>query len=84
MLDHIPTIDELAWQDLTQHVDNVGTGAEGMSGQQVVRWVNVLRLFLFAHALMYIAFQRHSKDQLPDLRLWFRTKLMALAALAKE
>jgi len=37
ILDHIPTINELAWQDLTQHVDNVGTGAEGMSAEQVVR-----------------------------------------------
>jgi IS5 family transposase len=37
ILDHIPTIKEVAWQDLTQHVDNVGTGAEGMSAEQVVR-----------------------------------------------
>jgi len=37
ILDRIPTINELAWQDLTQHVENVGTGAEGMSAEQVVR-----------------------------------------------
>jgi IS5 family transposase len=37
ILDHIPTINELAWQDLTQHVENIGTGAEGMSAEQVVR-----------------------------------------------
>jgi IS5 family transposase len=37
ILDHIPTINELAWQDLTQHVEHVGTGAEGMSAEQVVR-----------------------------------------------
>ena len=33
----IPTINELAWQDLTQNVENFGTGAEGMSAEQVVR-----------------------------------------------
>jgi IS5 family transposase len=37
ILDDIPTINELAWQDLTKHVENVGTGAEGMSAEQVVR-----------------------------------------------
>ena len=37
ILDYIPTINEVAWQDLTQNVDNVGTGAEGMSAEQVVR-----------------------------------------------
>jgi IS5 family transposase len=37
ILDHIPTINEVAWQELTQHVENVGTGAEGMSAEQVVR-----------------------------------------------
>jgi IS5 family transposase len=37
ILDHIPTIHELAWQDLTQQLDNVGTGADGMSAEQVVR-----------------------------------------------
>jgi len=37
ILDHIPTINELAWQDLTQHVENCGTGADGMSAEQVVR-----------------------------------------------
>jgi IS5 family transposase len=37
ILDHIPTIQELAWQDLTQNVENFGAGAEGMSAEQVVR-----------------------------------------------
>jgi len=37
ILDYIPVINELAWQDLTRHVDNVGTGADGMSAEQVVR-----------------------------------------------
>jgi len=37
ILDDIPIINELAWQDLTQHVENFGTGAEGMSAEQVVR-----------------------------------------------
>ncbi len=37
ILDDIPTINELAWQDLTQNVENFGTGAEGMSAEQVVR-----------------------------------------------
>jgi IS5 family transposase len=37
ILDDIPTINELAWQDLAQHVATVGTGAEGMSAEQVVR-----------------------------------------------
>jgi IS5 family transposase len=37
ILDHIPTIHEVAWQDLAQHVENVGTGADGMSAEQVVR-----------------------------------------------
>jgi IS5 family transposase len=37
ILDHISTINEVAWQDLTQHVENVETGADGMSAEQVVR-----------------------------------------------
>jgi len=37
ILDSTPTINELAWQDLTQNVENFGTGAEGMSAEQVVR-----------------------------------------------
>jgi len=37
ILDDIPIINELAWQDLTQNVENFGTGAEGMSAEQVVR-----------------------------------------------
>jgi transposase, IS5 family len=37
ILDKIPTINELAWQDLTQHVEESGAGAEGMSAEQVVR-----------------------------------------------
>jgi len=37
ILDHIPSIKELAWQELTQYVENFGTGAEGMSAEQVVR-----------------------------------------------
>jgi len=37
ILDDIPTINELAWQGLTQNVENFGTGAEGMSAEQVVR-----------------------------------------------
>jgi IS5 family transposase len=37
ILDSTPTINELAWQELTQHVENFGTGAEGMSAEQVVR-----------------------------------------------
>jgi IS5 family transposase len=37
ILDHIPPINEVAWQDLTQHVANVGTGTDGMSAEQVVR-----------------------------------------------
>jgi len=44
ILDRIPTINELAWQDLTQHVENVGTGAEGMSAEQVVRCAIVKQL----------------------------------------
>jgi len=37
ILDDISTINELAWQELTQNVENFGTGAEGMSAEQVVR-----------------------------------------------
>ena len=37
ILDDIPIINELAWQDLTQNVESFGTGAEGMSAEQVVR-----------------------------------------------
>jgi len=37
ILDSTPTINELAWQELTQNVENFGTGAEGMSAEQVVR-----------------------------------------------
>jgi IS5 family transposase len=37
ILDDIPIINELAWQDLTQSGENFGTGAEGMSAEQVVR-----------------------------------------------
>jgi len=37
ILDDIPIINELAWQDLTQNVENFGIGAEGMSAEQVVR-----------------------------------------------
>jgi len=37
ILDDIPIINEVAWQDLTQHVDTIGAGAEGMSAEQVVR-----------------------------------------------
>ena len=37
ILDDIPTIHELAWEELTQNVENFGTGAEGMSAEQVVR-----------------------------------------------
>ena len=37
ILDSTPTINELAWQELTQNVENCGTGAEGMSAEQVVR-----------------------------------------------
>jgi IS5 family transposase len=37
ILDRIPTINEMAWQDLTQHVESFGTGANGMSAEQVVR-----------------------------------------------
>ena len=37
ILDDIPTINELAWQELTRNVATVGTGAEGMSAEQVVR-----------------------------------------------
>jgi IS5 family transposase len=37
ILDDIPTINEVAWQDLTQNVENSGAGAEGMSAEQVVR-----------------------------------------------
>ena len=37
ILDDIPTIHEVAWQDLTRNVENFGTGAEGMSAEQVVR-----------------------------------------------
>jgi hypothetical protein len=36
------------------------------------RWVNTLRLFLCVHALMYRAFERYSKDQLPDLGSWIK------------
>jgi len=44
ILDHIPTIHELAWQYLTQHVGNVGAGADGMSAEQVVRCVTVKQM----------------------------------------
>jgi len=37
ILDSTPTINELAWQELTQNGENFGTGAEGMSAEQVVR-----------------------------------------------
>jgi IS5 family transposase len=37
ILDDIPTINEVAWQDLTQHVENAETGANGMSAEQVLR-----------------------------------------------
>ena len=37
ILDSTPTINEVAWQELPQHVENFGTGAEGMSAEQVVR-----------------------------------------------
>jgi IS5 family transposase len=37
ILDSTPIINELAWQELTQNVENFGTGAEGMSAEQVVR-----------------------------------------------
>ena len=37
ILDDIPIINEMAWQDLTQNVKNFGIGAEGMSAEQVVR-----------------------------------------------
>jgi IS5 family transposase len=37
ILDDIPTINELAWQELTQNVENFGAGAEGMSAEQAVR-----------------------------------------------
>jgi len=37
ILDDISTINELAWQELTQNLENFGTGAEGMSAEQVVR-----------------------------------------------
>ena len=37
ILNNISTINELAWQDLTQNVEDFGTGAEGMSAEQVVR-----------------------------------------------
>lgn len=44
ILDDIPIINELVWQDLTQNVENFETGAEGMSAEQVVRCAIVKRM----------------------------------------
>jgi len=49
ILDHIPTINELAWQDLTQHVENFGTGAEGMTAEQAVRCAIVKQMEDFSY-----------------------------------
>lgn len=49
ILDRHPTIYELAWQDLAGKVKNPGTGAQGMTAEQVVRAAIIKQLEQYSY-----------------------------------
>ena len=74
ILNHIPTINEVAWQDLTQHVDNVGTGAEGMSAEQVARFAIVKQMEDYSYDELAPVKERAESGDVMQLRWLFIKK----------
>ena len=74
ILDHILTANEVAWQDLTQHVDNVGTGAEGMSAEQVARFAIVKQMEDYSYDELAPVKERAESGDVMQLRWLFIKK----------